>query len=132
MFANLLRTTICCGLLGSAAISYAGLDRFWLLFGQDDEQTQISDCENLTHEQQQQLIQTYQSLKDEDKKFDLKKRMQWFCQLPNDQQQLMREAWQNMSSNQRNELRKKLETAIDPEERALIRQEFLMKYALDN
>ena len=132
MSANLLRTTVCCVLFGSAALSYAGLDRFWVLFGQDDTHSQVNDCENLTQEQQQQLIQTYQSLKDEDKKFDLKKRMQWFCQLPDNQQQLMREAWQNMSSSQRNELRKKLETAVDSEERALIRQEFLMKYTLDN
>ena len=132
MFVNALRMSVCCALLSSAAMSYAGLERFWLFLNQDDTEHQISECVNLTHEQQQHLIQTYQALKDDEKKLDLKKRMDWFCQLPDDQQQLMREAWQNTGSHERNELRKKLETAENPEERAMIRQEFLLKYALEN
>lgn len=132
MVAKFLRVTACCSLLSYTAISYAGLERFWTLFSQDETEQQFNDCANLTHEQQQQLIQTYQSLRDDDKKFDLKKRMQWFCQLSDDQQQLMREAWQNMSTTERNQLRKKLETASNAEERAMIRQEFLMKYTLEN
>lgn len=132
MTANFLRITVCCALFSCTAISYAGLERFWVLFNNDNPDPQLNDCENLTQEQQQQLIQTYQSLRDDEKKLDLKKRMQWFCQQSDDQQQLMREAWQNMSTTERNLLRKKLETASNAEERAMIRQEFLMKYTLEN
>lgn len=133
MVAKSIRVTVCCLLFSYTALSYAGIERFWTFFNDSDEvETQIDDCENLTQAQQQQLIQNYQSLRDDEKKLDLKKRMQWFCQLPDDQQQLMREAWQNMSTTQRKDLRKQLETASTAEQRALIRQEFLIKYALEN
>ena len=132
MVANYFRSAVCCTLLGTTALSYAGLERFWLLFNSEENETQQTNCDSLTHEQQQTLIQNYQTLKDEDSKLDLQKRMAWFCQLSSQEQQLMREAWQNMSTTARTELRKKLETANTPEERTSIRQAFLMKYSLEN
>ena len=116
--------------MGMTAGSYAGLERFWVLLGKEDNNA--SECENLTQQQQQQLIQTYQSIRDEEKKLDLKKRMEWFCNLSSNEQLQMREAWQNMSTSERTELRAKLETATSVQERAEIRREFLSKYNFDN
>lgn len=113
-------------------VSYAGLERFWVLLGKDDDTIVANECENLTQQQQQQLIQTYQSLRDDEKKLDLKKRMEWFCNLSEDEQFQMREAWQNMSTAERTQLREKLETASSAQERAEIRREFLSKYSFDN
>ena len=123
---------MCCTLLGTTALSYAGLERFWLFSNNEDHEVQQTNCDNLTHELQQALIQTYQTLKDEDSRLDLQKRMAWFCQLSDEEQQVMREAWQNMSTAARTQLRQKLETATTAEERTSIRQAFLMKYSLEN
>lgn len=113
-------------------VSYAGLERFWVLLGKDNDTSINNECDNLTQQQQQQLIETYQSLRDDEKKLDLRKRMEWFCKLPQNEQYQMREAWQNMSSAERIQLREKLETASSAQERAEIRREFLSKYNFDN
>lgn len=119
-------------LMGSAITSYAGIERFWTMSKEDDIEKQFDECENLTKEQQHQLIATYQSLRDEEKKKDLKKRMDWFCKLPDDEQQRMRLAWQNMSTQERYQLKKKLESTTDLAKRAQIRKEILEKYSTIN
>lgn len=119
-------------LMSTTAVSYAGLERFWAFMGKDEVSSVSSECENLTQQQQQQLIQTYQSIRDDEKKLDLKKRMEWFCNLSEDEQVKMREAWQNMSTAERNQLREKLETASTAEKRAEIRRDFLMRYTFEN
>lgn len=117
-------------LMSFTVVGYAGFDRFWTLFDKDDQNH--NECENLTQQQQQQLIQTYQSLRDEEKKLDLHKRMAWFCKLSDDEQLQMREAWQNMSNAERIQLKDKLETAETAQERAEIRRDFLNKYLISN
>jgi predicted Fe-S protein YdhL (DUF1289 family) len=57
--------------------------------------------------------------------------MDWFCQLSNDEQQRMRIAWQNMSTQERNAIKKKLQTTTDLEKRAQIRRDILSKYSLN-
>ena len=130
MVAKLAQVTGLTVLMSFTAVGYAGLERFWALFDKDDQAQ--NECENLTQQQQQQLIQTYQSLRDEEKKLDLQKRMAWFCQLSDDEQLQMRAAWQNMSNADRIQLREKLQTAENAEERAEIRREFISKYFTQN
>ncbi|GAA5015933.1 DUF3106 domain-containing protein [Acinetobacter puyangensis] len=118
-------------LLSFTAISYAGLDRFWKASKEDDIEQQFNECDHLTKEQQQQLISTYQSIREEEQQLNLKQRMDWFCQLSNDEQQRMRIAWQNMSTQERNALKKKLQTTTDLEKRAQIRRDILSKYTIN-
>ena len=53
--------------------------------------------------------------------------MDWFSQLPDAEKQQMREAWQKMSTQERKELSQRLQKA-EPENRALIREEYIQKY----
>lgn len=112
------------------SVSYAGMERFWTLSKDKDQEAieQLDECENLSREQQHQLIKTYQSLRDEAQKLDLRKRMEWFCQLPDDEQDRMRIAWQNMSTTERNKLKKQLQNTTDLEKRAELRREIIEKY----
>ncbi|TXJ09584.1 MAG: restriction endonuclease [Acinetobacter sp.] len=116
-------------LFGQAATTHAGLERFWSISKDDVAvEEQLNECDHLNKEQQHQLITTYQSIRDEEQKLDLKKRMEWFCQLSDDEQQRMRLAWQNMSTQERNQLKKKLQTTTDSEKRNQIRHEVVKKY----
>ncbi|MCH4246428.1 hypothetical protein [Acinetobacter populi] len=131
MEVKLHRTVLILSLLSFTAFSYAGLERFWKVSKEDDIEQQFNECDHLTKEQQQQLISTYQSIRDEEQQLNLKNRMDWFCQLSNDEQQRMRIAWQNMSTQERNAIKKKLQTTTDLEKRAQIRRDILSKYSLN-
>ena len=54
--------------------------------------------------------------------------MDWFTQLPDQEKQKMREVWQQMSSTERNELRKKMQKALTTEQRNDIREQYMLKY----
>lgn len=114
-------------LLLAHSSSYAGIERFWML-NRNSDTPNLDECDNLTEEQQQQLIAAYQAARDEQKKRDLKRRMEWFCHLSDDEQQRMRLAWQNMSSQERLALKKKLDATTDLEKREQIRRDVLTKY----
>lgn len=115
-------------MLGSLILStsYAGMPRFWAK--DDSETTQFNECDHLTSAQRQQLIAAYENTRDEQKKRDLKERLEWFCQLSDDEQQRMRAAWQNMSTQERIALKKKLDATNDLDKRTQIRREILDKY----
>ncbi|KAA8732720.1 restriction endonuclease [Acinetobacter qingfengensis] len=114
-------------LFGFTAVSYAGMERFWTLSG-DDTEAQLSECKNLDKTQQQQLIQAYQAMRDDQQKLDLKKRMEWFCGLSEQEQQKMRLAWQNLSSKERNHLKKQFDSTTDPIKREQLRQQLITQY----
>ncbi len=124
-------TCIALLLLNTTVISHAGIDRFWTRSKNNDteEKTQSKACKHLTQEQQQQLISTYQTILDDEKDLDLKKRMDWFCNLSNDEQQRMRLAWQNMSIQEREALKERLKSTSDLQKRAEIRREIIAKYS---
>jgi cobalamin biosynthesis Mg chelatase CobN len=67
--------------------------------------------EYLIENEQRALIKRYESLKDEpkDQSVDLQQRMDWFTQLPEQEKQKMRDAWQKMSTQERNDLRKRMQ-----------------------
>ena len=54
--------------------------------------------------------------------------MDWFTQLPDQEKQKMREVWQQMSSTERNELRKKMQKASTSDQRNEIREQYMQKY----
>ena len=83
----------------------------------------------LSTEQRRDLLNAYQSLRqlDDKDKQDLQQRMDWFSQLPKDQQQRMRDAWQNMSGTEREHWKSQLKTA-SAEQRDLMREKILEKY----
>lgn len=112
-------------------LSEAGMQRFWL-HDRPADLPQFNECESLGDEQRQQLIAAYQATHDEQKKQELQRRIEWFCQLSADEQQRMRLAWQNMSTQDRLALKKKLDATTDVEKRTQIRREILAKYANPN
>ena len=116
-------------ILGFLQTSFAGFDRFWIL--SKDADTQIGDTwDSMSDEEQQALIKRYQSLNKklpESARNSLQQRMDWFSQLPDAEKQQMREAWQKMSTQERKELSQRLQKA-EPENRALIREEYIQKY----
>lgn len=114
--------------LGFLQTSFAGFDRFWIF--SKDADTQISETwETLSEEEQLALIKRYQNLKEipAEKSVALQQRMDWFTQLPDSEKQKMRETWQKMSTQERRELGQRLQRAT-PEQRPLIRQEYILKY----
>ena len=115
-------------ILGFLQTSFAGFDRFWIL--SKDADTQIGDTwDSMSDEEQQALIKRYQSLNKElpeSARNSLQQRMDWFSQLPDAEKQQMREAWQKMSTQERKELSQRLQKA-EPENRALIREEYIQK-----
>ncbi|WP_179994631.1 DUF3106 domain-containing protein [Acinetobacter sp. YH16053] len=114
--------------LGFLQTSFAGFERFWIF--SKDADTQIAETwETLSEEEQMALIKRYQNLKEipADKSVALQQRMDWFTQLPESEKQKMREIWQKMSTQERRELGQRLQQAT-PEQRPLIRQEYILKY----
>ena len=108
--------------------SFAGFERFWIFSKSAD--TKVNETWNtLSENEQRALIKRYESLKDEpkDQSVDLQQRMDWFTQLPEQENQKMRDAWQKMSTQERNDLRKRMQKA-PLEERAAIREEYIEKY----
>ncbi|MCD0187522.1 DUF3106 domain-containing protein [Acinetobacter sp. PW68] len=122
------RIVIACCALSFLQTSYAGFERFWIF--SKDADTQISETwESLSEEEQLALIKRYQNLKEipAEKSVALQQRMDWFTQLPDSEKQKMRETWQKMSTQERRELGQRLQRAT-PEQRPLIRQEYILKY----
>ncbi|GJC30113.1 hypothetical protein KAM398_00920 [Acinetobacter sp. KAM398] len=122
------RIVIACCALSFLQTSFAGFERFWIF--SKDADTQISETwETLSEEEQLALIKRYQNLKEipAEKSVALQQRMDWFTQLPDSEKQKMRETWQKMSTQERRELGQRLQRAT-PEERPLIRQEYILKY----
>ena len=78
--------------------SFAGFERFWIFSKSAD--TKVNETWNtLSENEQRALIKRYESLKDEpkDQSVDLQQRMDWFTQLPEQEKQKMRDAWQKLS-----------------------------------
>ncbi|WP_180158660.1 DUF3106 domain-containing protein [Acinetobacter sp. YH01026] len=122
------RIVIACCALSFLQTSFAGFERFWIF--SKDADTQISETwETLSEEEQLALIKRYQNLKEipAEKSVALQQRMDWFTQLPESEKQKMREIWQKMSTQERRELGQRLQQAT-PEQRPLIRQEYIQKY----
>ncbi|MDM1754042.1 DUF3106 domain-containing protein [Acinetobacter towneri] len=122
------RIVIACCALSFLQTSFAGFERFWIF--SKDADTQISETwEALSEEEQLALIKRYQNLKEipAEKSVALQQRMDWFTQLPDSEKQKMRETWQKMSTQERRELGQRLQRAT-PEQRPLIRQEYILKY----
>ncbi|GIT82401.1 DUF3106 domain-containing protein [Acinetobacter towneri] len=122
------RIVIACCALSFLQTSFAGFERFWIF--SKDADTQISETwETLSEEEQLALIKRYQNLKEipAEKSVALQQRMDWFTQLPDSEKQKMRETWQKMSTQERRELGQRLQRAT-PEQRPLIRQEYILKY----
>ena len=88
-----------------------------------------SGWQQLSAEQRRELLNSYQSLRqlDDKDKQDLQQRMDWFSQLPKDQQQRMREAWQNMSATERAHWKDQLKNA-SAEQREQMREQILEKF----
>lgn len=108
--------------------SFAGFERFWIFSKSAD--TQVNETwDALSEDEQRALIKRYQSLKEipEKESSALQQRMDWFTQLPEQDQQKMREAWQQMSTAERNEMRNRMQKA-SADERIVIREEYLHKY----
>lgn len=127
MIAKRLVLTFC--ILGFLQTSFAGFDRFWIF--SKDADTQVGDAwDSMSDEEQQALIKRYQSLNKElpvSARNSLQQRMDWFTQLPEAEKQQMREAWQKMSTQERKDLSQRLQKAT-PENRAVIREEYIHKY----
>ena len=118
--------------LGFLQTSFAGFDRFWIF--SKDADTQVSETwESLSEEEQRALIQRYQSLKElpDAQSAALQQRMDWFTQLPEHEKQKMRETWQQMSTQERRDLRVRMQKA-DVDERVNIRNEYINKYIHSN
>ena len=109
--------------------SFAGYERFWI-FSKDTSNPSNEAWNALSEEEQRALIKRYQNLKEipEEQRVSLQQRMDWFTQLPESEKNQMREAWQQMSTAERNELRKKMSMTTDNQKRKEIRNEYLNKY----
>jgi len=86
--------------------------------------------QKFTPEERAELLKSYQALRqlDDKDRQDLQQRMEWFSQLPKDQQQRMREVWQNMSDSEREHWKAQLKTASSPEQREELREKIMQKY----
>ncbi|USP41339.1 DUF3106 domain-containing protein [Acinetobacter sp. XS-4] len=108
--------------------SFAGFERFWIF--SKDANTQVDDTWNaLSEEEQRAVIKRYQSLKElpANQSTNLQQRMDWFTQLPDAEKEKMREVWQKMSTQERNDLRQRMLKA-NGEEKTAIREEYMNKY----
>ena len=131
MAAKFFVITLCT--LGFLQTSFAGYERFWI-FSKDTD-TKVNDTwEALSEDEQKALIKRYQNLKEipEDQSEILQQRMDWFIKLPEPEKIQMRETWQQMSTAERNDLRKRMSKATTSEERKEIRQNYLNKYMQQN
>lgn len=109
--------------------SFAGYERFWIF--SKDADTQVNEnWDALSEDEQRALIKRYQNIKEmpANQSLALQQRMDWFTQLPEPEKLKMREVWQQMSTAERNELRKKMNTASSAEQRTEIRESYLKKY----
>ncbi|NHB57783.1 DUF3106 domain-containing protein [Acinetobacter sp. 194] len=109
--------------------SFAGYERFWIF--SKDSNNQVNDAwDALSEDEQRALIKRYQNLKEipEEQSTVLQQRMDWFTQLPEQEKLQMREAWQQMSTTERNEMRQKMLKATSAEQRTEIREKYLKKY----
>jgi hypothetical protein len=90
--------------------SFAGFERFWI-FSKVQIPKSMKRGIPYHENEQRALIKRYESLKDEpkDQSVDLQQRMDWFTQLPEQEKQKMRDAWQKMSTQERNDLRKRMQ-----------------------
>lgn len=115
--------------IGFLQTSFAGFERFWIF--SKDANSQVNETwDNLSEDEQKALIKRYQNLKEipADQNNNLQQRMDWFTQLPEQDKQKMREVWQQMSTTERNELRKKMQKASTSDQRNEIREEYMQKY----
>ena len=127
MVARKLALAFCA--IGFLQTSFAGFERFWIF--SKDANTQVNETwDGLSEDEQKALIKRYQNLKEipTNQSTGLQQRMDWFTQLPEQEKQKMREVWQQMSSAERNEMRKKMQKAITTEQRNDIREEYMEKY----
>lgn len=111
--------------------SSARFDSFWPFSTHKNDITPVDDNWNeLSTQQQESLLQRYQNLKDipEAQRSALQQKMDWFTQLPEDEQQKMREAWQQMNNAERQQMKKQMQQASSKEERDQIREDYLNKY----
>ena len=118
--------------IGFLQTSFAGFERFWVF--SKDANSQVNETwDALSEEEQKALIKRYQNLKEipTDQSTALQQRMDWFTQLPDQEKQKMREVWQQMSSTERNELRKKMQKALTTEQRNDIREQYMLKYQVN-
>lgn len=109
--------------------SFAGYERFWLF--SKDANTQVNETwDALSEIEQQALIKRYQNLKEipTEQTVALQQRMDWFTQLPEPEKLKMREAWQQMSTIERSDMRKKMLSARTDAQRKEIRETYLNKY----
>ncbi|WP_179998406.1 DUF3106 domain-containing protein [Acinetobacter sp. YH12239] len=115
--------------LGFLQTSFAGYERFWI-FSKDNNSELNESWESLSEDEQKALIKRYQNLKEipEEQSIVLQQRMDWFTKLPEQEKIQMRETWQQMSSSERNDLRKKMMNATTAEQRKEIRETYLNKY----
>ena len=127
MAARKLALVVCT--LGLLQTSFAGSERFWV-FSKLSKPTTEEAWDDLSPEEQRILIKRYQTLKEipTEQSSQLQQRMEWFTQLPDDEKQKMRDIWQKMSTQERNNLRKRMQNA-SLEERVTIRDEYLSKYS---
>ncbi|AMW79311.1 restriction endonuclease [Acinetobacter sp. TGL-Y2] len=112
--------------------SFAGYERFWIF--SKDANTQVNETwDALSETEQQALIKRYQNLKEipTEQTVALQQRMDWFTQLPEPEKLKMREAWQQMSTTERNDLRKKMLNARTDAQRKEIRETYLNKYVAE-
>ncbi|WP_089604761.1 DUF3106 domain-containing protein [Acinetobacter piscicola] len=127
MVARKLALAFCA--IGFLQTSFAGFERFWIF--SKDANSQVNETwDNLSEDEQKALIKRYQNLKEmpADQNNNLQQRMDWFTQLPEQDKQKMREVWQQMSTTERNELRKKMQKASTSDQRNEIREEYMQKY----
>lgn len=109
--------------------SFAGYERFWIF--SKDADTQVNESwDSLSEDEQRELIKRYQNIKEipANQSVALQQRMDWFTQLPEQEKLKMREFWQQMSTAERNELRKEMINASTTEQRTEIRESYLKKY----
>ena len=127
MAARKLALVVCT--LSLLQTSFASSERFWI-FSKSGKPTTEEAWDDLSPEEQRILIKRYQTLKEipTDQSSQLQQRMEWFTQLPDDEKQKMRDVWQKMSTQERNNLRKRMQNA-SLEKRVTIRDEYLSKYS---
>lgn len=127
MAARKLALVVCT--LSLLQTSFASSERFWI-FSKSGKPTTEEAWDDLSPEEQRILIKRYQTLKEipTEQSSQLQQRMEWFTQLPDDEKQKMRDVWQKMSTQERNNLRKRMQNA-SLEERVTIRDEYLSKYS---
>ena len=127
MAAKKLALVVCT--LSLLQTSFAGSDRFWV-FSKPNKTMTEEAWDDLSPEEQRALIKRYQTLKEipTEQSSELQQRMEWFTQLPEDEKQKMRDVWQKMSIQERNNLRKRMQNA-NLEDRVTIREEYLSKYS---